>query len=192
MKNILNLLVLISAMAGQIFAGEIPRLSDLVLPDPIGISGFGVLTRAQKELSGTGIGKYEYPYGEGFPIITISYFQKDTSLGDRSVDPAISSARYIETVMSLKSEAEIAEKAPPLRETINGIDCLVSDYPNQEMRKGYLLKQFVVEFYIPEHKRVYAIQYEAFWKDGAPNSYNHKFTPQLIRKAVSDFINHNR
>lgn len=192
MKNTLKLLVFTFAMVSQLFAGDIPRLADLILPNPISDSGFGTLTRAQKELTGTGIGKYEYLYGEGFPIITISYFQKDTSLGDRSAGLGITAASYIDTVMSLKSEKEIAEKAPPLKEKISGIDCLVSDYPNQKQEKGYLLKQFIIEFYIPEHKRVYAIQYDAFWKDGSLNSYNHKFTPQMVRKAVSDFVNHNR
>lgn len=170
-------------------AQTIPRLDQLILPDPFG-DGRN-LTRAHSELSGTGIGKYEYPDTPGYPIISVAYFLVDTTFGDRTVDPGETASSYIDSVISFKTAEDIERERPPLRDRIAGLDCLIADYPNQKRGDGYLLKQYIIEFYIPEHRRVYGIRFEAFWsEDETP--YNHRFTPQNITKAVVDFVNHNK
>lgn len=189
-----NTLALVLSLAIPCFCWSTPpRLSDLILPNPFSGSGSEIeAIRPYNELIGTGIGKYDYPSFEGFPSTELKYYLIDPTSGIGDEVSAECAAAYIDMIMSFKEERNEAEDVPPVRTTIIGVDCLIYDYPNQKRMMGYLLKQYIVEFYIPEHKRVYAISFEAFWNPESKYPYNHKYTPMKVKKALKDFIAHNK
>jgi len=106
--------------------GEIPRLVDLVLPEPLGDAD-AKLTRAQHESLGTGIGKYSYPSHSDAPICSVSYLLVDTSFGElksseNSASREQSASSYIDGIMALESDKP---NKLAVRKKIAEADCII-------------------------------------------------------------------
>lgn len=190
-KYIFYHVYLLSSLLSVCVASQ-PRISDLILPDPFSNLSGRKEIRPYNEVLGTGIGKYEYTRVQGHPIETLYYYIVDPTFGDATADPRLSASHYIETVINLQIQFNQKEEESFIKTQISGVDCIVADYPNQHQANGYILKQYVVQFHIPEHQRIYAVTFEAFWHKDANVQYDHKLTPIMIRKAVRDFIAYNR
>jgi len=186
--KILTCILLAITYSSTIFA-NIPRLSELVLPDPFSSIRSIEPIRPYQALTGdTGVGKYKYPRLEGFPITSLSYYIVDATQFTSSDDPSEASATYIDTIMRYFN----GEDDCPIRKKINGVDCLIKDFPNQDRGDGYRLSEYIINFYIPEHHRIYTVHYEAWWNVNSKHLYTGKLTPLHMEQAVRNFVTHNR
>jgi len=106
--------------------------------------------------------------------------------GIKKIDLEKCAKFYIEEAIRFGGEGN------PVRKKIRDVDCVIYDFPEYVQIPGFLLRSYVVKFYIPEHKRVYGIRWQAFWEKGARHPYDPTKTPAIMEKAVVDFVNLNR